>query len=210
MGKHFIIYKTTNLVNGRFYIGMHVTTKIDDGYLGSGHRIKAEIKKYGRENFKREVLEELPSKDEMVRREAELVTEELRSDPLCLNLKNGGEGGWDQSARSSDDRRCGMMKANQKIWSNKSFIEAHKERQRQRAIAGEFSCSGGFTGKRHREETKVKMSERHQHNSHQVGEANSQFGTKWITNGTVSIKAKAKDLDAYFAAGYRLGRTIPK
>ena len=95
MDKHFIIYKTISKITGRYYIGMHVTTKIDDGYLGSGRRIMAEIRKYGRENFERIVLETLPSKEALIEREAQLVTEEIRADPLCLNLKNGGEGGWD-------------------------------------------------------------------------------------------------------------------
>jgi len=94
MEKYFIIYKTENCLNGRFYIGAHETVNMDDGYLGSGRRLKAEIRKYGRENFKRVVLEVLSSRNDMLRREAEIVTEELRKDPLCLNLKNGGEGGW--------------------------------------------------------------------------------------------------------------------
>ena len=51
-----VIYKTTNIVNGKYYVGQH-HTDIDDGYLGSGKLILLAIKKYGRHNFVREILE---------------------------------------------------------------------------------------------------------------------------------------------------------
>jgi len=47
----YTVYKTINLVNGKIYVGLHVTDKLDDDYLGSGKLIQAAIKKYGRENF---------------------------------------------------------------------------------------------------------------------------------------------------------------
>lgn len=71
--KH-ILYKTTNLLNGRYYIGMHSTRTLNDGYLGSGKRLKAEIKKYGKENFKREVLADLPSRKDLEDAERKCVT----------------------------------------------------------------------------------------------------------------------------------------
>jgi hypothetical protein len=49
------IYKTTNLINGKIYVGQYSGKK--DNYLGSGLLIKKAIKKYGRENFVRDILE---------------------------------------------------------------------------------------------------------------------------------------------------------
>jgi group I intron endonuclease len=56
MNENGIIYKTTNLINGKIYIGQHM--KNNSEYLGSGKALKCAIKKYGKENFVRETLEE--------------------------------------------------------------------------------------------------------------------------------------------------------
>ena len=52
--KFFGIYKITNLVDGKMYIGQHTTTDIDDGYMGSGKRIIRAVNKYGVQNFRKE------------------------------------------------------------------------------------------------------------------------------------------------------------
>lgn len=56
MKRFYIVYKTTNLSNGKFYIGSHQTFIVEDDYLGSGKVLKQAIKKYGRKNFKREII----------------------------------------------------------------------------------------------------------------------------------------------------------
>ena len=53
----YIVYKTVNIENGNFYIGVHKQyCEGFDGYLGSGTGLKRAIKKYGKENFKYEKL----------------------------------------------------------------------------------------------------------------------------------------------------------
>ena len=93
MKKYFLIYKVTNLVNQKFYIGKHETVDVNDGYLGSGRAIVSAIKKHGRANFSKEILHVFDNKESMESAERRLVTERLISDPLCYNLALGGQGG---------------------------------------------------------------------------------------------------------------------
>lgn len=84
-----IIYKTTNLLNGKIYVGLHST---NDRYLGSGWILKSAIKKYGRENFKKEVLLVLSDREEAREVEALLVDKEFIARPDTYNLQEGGMG----------------------------------------------------------------------------------------------------------------------
>ena len=87
------IYKTTCLKTGRYYIGMHSTSNLDDTYLGSGTRLWKSIKKHGKDNHKREILEFLLDRKALASREKELVNDSLICDPMCMNIMRGGEAG---------------------------------------------------------------------------------------------------------------------
>ena len=84
--KHYLVYKTTNLVNGKIYIGKHETDNLDDGYLGSGKILRKAIEKYGEQNFKREILFECSTREEMNAKEAEIppLGIEKRDSVVCL------------------------------------------------------------------------------------------------------------------------------
>lgn len=89
----YLVYKTTNLIDGKYYIGCHQTDSLEDGYIGSGKHLKRAIKKYGKDNFKREIIHQTSSKEEMFEVEKTLVSESLVNDPMSYNLKIGGSGG---------------------------------------------------------------------------------------------------------------------
>ena len=93
--KYHYIYKTTCKITGKFYVGMHSSNSLDDGYLGSGKILGYSRHKYGDENHVREILEFCVSREQLKSREKEIVNEKLLSDPLNINLKYGGEGGWE-------------------------------------------------------------------------------------------------------------------
>ena len=91
----YYLYEIKNKVNGKVYIGVHKTTNINDGYMGSGKVIKDAIKKYGIENFTKEILEEFDSAEAMFQREREIVTDDFLAREDVYNIRRGGTGGFD-------------------------------------------------------------------------------------------------------------------
>lgn len=89
--KYNYFYKITNIVNGHFYYGIHSTDNIDDGYMGSGVAIKNAIKKYGIENFEKEILKFFETRKEASDYEEENVTMSLIKENDCYNVIPGGD-----------------------------------------------------------------------------------------------------------------------
>lgn len=91
MKDFFIIYETTNIVNGKKYRGIHKTSNLDDGYLGSGVALKNAFKKYGKDNFKKEIIEYCNSYDELIEKEKIYVDDDWVKNNSNYNLKSGGQ-----------------------------------------------------------------------------------------------------------------------
>lgn len=93
MEKKYFVYLTTNLVNGKKYIGAHHGYENDD-YLGSGKLLKRAIEKYGKENFKREILFISANEKENFEKEREFIKVfNAVNDDNFYNIHEGGEGG---------------------------------------------------------------------------------------------------------------------
>lgn len=102
------IYETTCLVNGKKYIGKKVYDKEGHWkkYLGSGKILKRAVEKYGRENFKREILCECETAEELCEKEIEYIAKaNATSDPLYYNICYGGEGGIPGENISEETKR---------------------------------------------------------------------------------------------------------
>ena len=90
----YTVYKITNKVNGKIYIGAHQTSNLNDGYMGSGIALKRAIRKYGMQNFEKEYLLVCSSLEEMYSIEKVLVNESFLKRKDVYNIKEGGFGGF--------------------------------------------------------------------------------------------------------------------
>lgn len=164
---YFFIYKTVNMINGKFYIGQHRTEHLKDGYLGSGNVLKKAIDKYGRENFERVILEYCSSAEQLNEAETRWITQELVDDHNCYNMKTGGEQSFNISNETK--RKMSVAKIGKiatKETRNKLSIIArennnfkgkhHSEKTKKilREKCANFGDKNGFFGKHHTEETK--------------------------------------------------------
>ena len=204
----YTIYKTTNTLIGKIYVGKHQTKDLNDGYMGSGKHLNRAINKYGIENFKKEILFQFDNEFEMNAKEAELVTEEfcLRED--TYNLCVGGQGGFSYINRNKLTNTEESLK---KRHQNKTWLESvYKNRmsnsvRTKRLLETYSNGTTGFLGKIHTDEWRKNHSEVMKEK--QSGPSNSQYGTMWITNGHENKKIK-KEVD-FIPEGWYKGRKIP-
>lgn len=118
--KYHYVYRITCAITGRYYIGMHSTDNLDDGYLGSGNRIRHSIAKYGRECHQLEIIEFLPDRNALKALEKALVTEELLDDDNCMNLRTGGDGGWSHINSIEPEKRPNFLALKQ-LYANETL-----------------------------------------------------------------------------------------
>lgn len=116
--KYYGVYQTTNLINGKIYVGTHRTDNLNDKYLGSNKHLRSSIKKYGRDQFKREWLHIFDNNEDMCNKEIELVNEDFVSRDDTYNETIGGLGGPHFKSRKHSEetkQRIKMSMAGKKL-----------------------------------------------------------------------------------------------
>lgn len=160
MNKHYIIYQITNLINNKIYIGCHSTFNINDNYMGSGSAIQQAILKYGRENFKKEILVECDNEEHMDQLEREFVDIDFINRSDTYNLITGGiyneKGSGRKSRTISDETRMKFINTVPVIDSNGNTFKVSKFDERY--INGELKHTS--TGRIVSDVTKQKMSQK--------------------------------------------------
>ena len=194
--KYHFLYKTTNLLSGRYYLGMHSTNDLDDGYLGSGAQLRKAIRKYGKENFKREIIEFCSSREELHKKEELLITLNEVRDKECMNMKVGGLGKWPKEANGAFREKLKDPEFKEEF--GKKVSKSNTEIKR-----GFLKKPLDWTGRSHSDESKLKMSLSKRGAG--TRDRNSQFGTQWITNGKESKKINKSES---IPEGWNPGRII--
>lgn len=209
---YYLVYKITNIINGKIYIGVHTTSDINDSYMGSGKRLKYAQKKYGIENFEKEILHIFVNSDDMFEMEATLVNVAFVSRDDTYNIGLGGKQPLDFINEHSHNN-----KGNHRKTGNYGFkltsIDRTTKKYRNNLSKGvrAFYANGGvnpFKGKKHTIETKNLIGAIN--SLKQQGKNNSQYGTCWIYSmkSKVSKKIKLADLDKWLNDGWNKGRKI--
>lgn len=157
----YYIYRITNKVNGKTYIGQHKYRKLNDSYMGSGKLLKLAKKKYGIENFKKEILEfDIPSVELANDWEQMYILFERAKGKAEYNIANGGGG----------------TKGITSYWLGKHLKEEHRRKLSEAHKGKKLSeytkqkISKVWKGRHHTEEAKHKMSEA------TIGENNPMYG----------------------------------
>jgi hypothetical protein len=184
--KYHYIYKTTNKLNGKYYIGMHSTNNLNDDYIGSGTLLKRSLNKYGKENYNMEILYFFNTREELQSKEKEIITLQEIAKKECMNLKIGGIGGFPPNAKVAFKEKLKDPEYRADFIKKSKCIEKLKKIREEGKIV-----KNTFLGKKHSEETKQKMSEIKKGKN--KGKDNSQFNTMWITNGKENKKIKNTD-----------------
>jgi hypothetical protein len=201
---YYLIYKITNRINNKIYIGCHKTEDKDDGYMGSGVILKRAYEKYGETHFEKEILFECKTEDEMFSIEEDIVNEEFVARLDTYNIALGGKcGSWYYSNKYGHNTKKSKE-------SGKKGGLLLREKLKDEEFAKEFSekISAGmhlyykyndhaWIGRHHSEESKKKIGKAN--SIHQQGSKNSNYGNCWIPK---------KDLKKWLDLGWKKGRKV--
>lgn len=186
---------------------MHSTCDLDDGYMGSGRYLRRSIRKYGINNFKKEILEFFETRELLIEAEKLVITSDMLNDTMCMNLMRGGEGGYVSKEHYQITSKIGG-----EIHANKMKNDAEyrakvtkiaRENFKKARAEGKLKTSKRFTGLTHNENSKKLMSEKAKQ---RTGNKNSQYGTCWITKDDVNKKIKKEKLETFINEGWVKGR----
>ena len=205
----FYIYKITNLINGKTYIGQHKYNKLDDSYMGSGKILKQAIKNHGIENFKKEILEiNIPTLELANDWEQMYILSERAKGKSEYNIANGGKGRGaisEEIKRKISETKKGSIPWNKgkkcpqiDYWKGKYFSEEHKK-----CLSTSWNYDKHFT-----EETIKKISEAGKGNQHAKGKHHTDEWKKKMSNNN---KERMKEIrEAYIKSGRKDWNTFQK
>jgi hypothetical protein len=208
----YTVYRTTNVVNHKIYVGVHKTDGSPDNYIGSGDALKRSIRKYGKHNFSKEILFEYDTPEEAFGMERIIVDADFVARTDTYNLTIGGHGSM------SNNNSTGRPKGTPSKYKGKTYDEIYTPEyaaiKRELLSKARTGVASPMKGIRHSEESKEKMSRSirsnprifaeedrrvmseqrtgRKHKPHKprtaknkgdyAGDKNSQFGMCWVMN----------------------------
>lgn len=191
------IYLTTNLINGKKYIGQKTYNKfLGNRYLGSGIALEKAIEKYGVSNFCVELLESCNSRHELNEREFYWISKfNAVNSENFYNMREGGHGGSVKGTFHHSESHKQYMSKILKGENNPNYgtnTNHWTEESRQKQSKNMSGSGSSMYGKKHSDETKHKISEKFR-------------GKVRINNGIENKFALSGTLEDWLSKGYVLG-----
>lgn len=167
------IYLTRNLINNKCYIGQHISYKEIDSYIGSGKLLKRAIKKYGKNNFIKEIIEYCKNEIELNEKEEFYIKKFNTQIPKGYNISksgycNGTRGvePWNKGKKGIYSKET-IEKMTKKLkLINVKGMKGHKRSEECRRKIGEANKinslgeKNGMYRRKHSKESRKKMSEK--------------------------------------------------
>jgi hypothetical protein len=163
--KYHYLYKITNIINEKYYIGVHSTTNLNDSYMGSGTAIKNAIKKYGIENFEKQILEFFQTSEEKWLAEIKCVTLQIAKDENSYNMAPGGRN-WIAAMKREKDPNFLQHQSKAGKLGAKSYLTSLSEAEKKEwhskggtiAARNSFLNKTGFHSEKSRRQQKLSVS----------------------------------------------------
>jgi len=193
------IYKTTNKINNKIYIGQKKSEIfLNESYLGSGKYLKHAIKKYGKENFTIELVDTADSKEDLNKLEIYYIDLYKATDKtIGYNIAKGGVVGCEVYVNNGIKNEF-IPKASLETYLNDGWqlgmLPGRKEINHSKTRSS--SISKALSGIQKSEE-------------HRLALANSVKNSHyhWYTSGIIDDNIRLKDGDI-IPEGYYRGRTL--
>lgn len=183
-----IIYITTNMINGKMYIGKDV--KNNPNYIGSGSVLKTAIKKYGRHNFKKVIIETCKTEDELkIREEYWLNFYDVGNNPMFYNLHNYSTGSPSGTRHPNYGRP--LSKITREKLRNANIGKVLSTETRNKMSSSRIGDKNPMFGKTHSIESKLKLRESN------LGDKNPMFGKKHSSSTRIKM-GRVGELNSQF------------
>lgn len=207
------IYKTTNLINNKIYIGQKKASKfLGNKYLGSGKRLAEAVDKYGKDNFKVEMIEEALNEKDIDKKEMYWISYYKSTDmAIGYNICEGGRvnracKGDNNPSRRADVRKKISETHKRLFREGKAKIPSRlgmhntEESKRKQSENAKINPNYGMRGKKTSEQTKNKI------RLAVIGKPKKSKGYVHITNDIEDSMVSKDELQKYLDKGWRLGR----
>lgn len=179
------VYKITNLINGKMYIGQHSTKNINDGYMGSGSLLLKAYAKYGKENFKKEIIAFVNGTKEELDFAEIFFIKHCRNKFGKENLYNLADGGGGSAGfKLSEEQRKRQAESVKKTFAKPEVKEKFSKLRKGK--------KSGFAGKHHSEETKNKIGAASKGNKYRAGMPSWNKGLKGVSKETSEKMSNAQ------------------